>query len=453
MWRHILRAHLAPFVFSFIVLMLVFLLQFLVKFMDQLAGKGLSPWIIAELTVLNLAWMVVLAVPMSVLVATLMAFGGMAATHEITAMRASGVSLYRMMAPAVVASAVVAGMVLYFNNEILPDANHRVRALSSDIARKKPTLSLVPGLFSQAIQGYSILVRRTFEESNDLEGVTIFDYTRHDFQTTVTAKRGTISFSPDYRKIIMDLYDGEIHELNMINSVEYRTIRFEKHRITMDAEGFDFQRSQESAFARGDRELSTADMQQRVDSLMAERRIVEGRIQNYVEKETTDLLRTARVDTAAGQVETSPAAAVARLSSLKSLIEAEYSVINRLERQMREYRVEIHKKYAIPAACMVFVLVGVPLGIMARKGTFGMAASLSLGFFLMYWACLIGGEKMADRGLIAPWVGMWIANIVIGALGFYLTLRTARETVTIDWSALTRFIPEQWKLEEETAEA
>ncbi len=117
----------------------------------------------------------------------------------------------------------------------------------------------------------------------------------------------------------------------------------------------------------------------------------------------------------------------------------------------REYLVEIHKKYAIPAACVIFVLIGAPLGIMARRGTFGVAASLSLGFFLLYWACLIGGEKLADRGLLEPWIGMWIANIGLSILGLYLTIRTARENPTIDWSALSRFIPK--RLRSDTVES
>ena len=105
------------------------------------------------------------------------------------------------------------------------------------------------------------------------------------------------------------------------------------------------------------------------------------------------------------------------------------------------YLVEINKKYSIPVACLVFVLVGAPLGIMARKGTFGVAATLSIGFFLLYWACLIGGEKLAKRGLLIPWVGMWIANILLGVLGTYLSIRTAQENPYIRWDSFRRFIP------------
>lgn len=121
--------------------------------------------------------------------------------------------------------------------------------------------------------------------------------------------------------------------------------------------------------------------------------------------------------------------------------------INELERQTNQYLVEIHKKYSIPFACLVFVLVGAPLGIMSRRGGFGIAATLSLGFFVLYWAFLIGGEKLADRTILSPFLGMWAANILIGLLGVYLTVRVGRETLLINWGALRRFVPRRWREE------
>lgn len=441
-WRHILRAHIVPFLSSLAILMAIFLLQFIMKFMDQLVGKGLSAGVIIEVIIFNLAWMVVLAVPMSVLVATLMAFGSLSSTHEITALRASGMSLYKMIAPVFIASFLLSFLLLRFNNDILPDANHKAASLGNDIRRKKPTLSIIPGLFSQDITGYTILVRKTFETSNDLEGVTIFDNTRPEFTTTITAKKGIVSFSPDYRKLIMDLSDGEIHEIGVPGFQQYRKIRFERHRISMDAEGFDFQRSQESAFSRGDRELSADDMIRRVDSLRKKRFEHEDRALGRFQGELEKLLSgpstpsTQMVYPRAGMQN-----ALTRATMLLNSVESEFYNIKELKRKEREYLVEIHKKYAIPVACIIFVLIGAPLGIMARRGTFGMAASLSLGFFLVYWACLIGGEKLADRGYLEPWIGMWAANVFLGILGSYLTLRTARENLVIDWTALQRLLP------------
>lgn len=444
-----------PFLASLLILMAIFLLQFIMKFMDQLVGKGLSAGVIIEVIVFNLAWMVVLAVPMSVLVATLMAFGTLSSTNEITALRASGMSLYKMMAPVFIASILLSYLLLRFNNDVLPDANHKAASLGNDIRRKKPTLSIIPGLFSQDITGYTILVRKTFETSNDLEGVTIFDNTRPDFTTTITAQRGVVSFSSDYRKLIMDLDDGEIHEVSVPDFQQYRKIRFERHRIVMNAEGFDFQRSQESAFARGDRELSADDMIHLVDSLQNKRNEFEARALQRLKTDLDRILSGPPVST--GNIPFPRAGmrnALSRVSMLLNSVQSEFYNIREHRRKEREYLVEIHKKYAIPVACIVFVLIGAPLGIMARKGTFGMAASLSLGFFLLYWACLIGGEKLADRGYLEPWVGMWAANIILGVLGVYLTLRTARENVVINWTVFRRLIPKRLRIDvdEETPE-
>ncbi len=445
-WRHILRSHLVPFLGSLLILMAIFLLQFVMKFMDQLVGKGLSAGVIIEVIVFNLAWMVVLAVPMSVLVATLMAFGTLSSTNEITALRASGMSLYKMIAPVLAASILLSYLLLRFNNDVLPDANHKAASLGNDIRRKKPTLSIIPGLFSQDITGYTILVRKTFETSNELEGVTIFDNTRPDFNTTITAQRGVVSFSPDYRKLIMDLTDGEIHEVTIPAFQKYRKIRFQRHRIAMNAEGFDFQRSQESAFARGDRELSAEDMIRRVDSLQRKRGEYEERALGRFKADLDRLLTGPAIPQ---QKHTASLLgtrnALARVTMLLNSVESEFYNIREHRRKEREYLVEIHKKYAIPAACMIFVLIGAPLGIMARRGSFGVAASLSLGFFLLYWSCLIGGEKLADRGYLEPWIGMWAANVILAGLGGYLTLRTARENLVIDWNFFRRLIPQRWR--------
>ncbi len=446
--RHILRMHIGPFLFSVVLLMFIFLLQFLMKYLDQLAGKGLSAAVIIELITLNLAWMVVLAVPMGVLVATLMAFGGLASTNQVTAMRASGISLYRMIAPVFVAAILLCYLLIRFNNDVLPDANHRVKVLTSDISRKKPTLSLMPGMFTQLLQGHSILVRKTFENSNDLEGVTIIDHSSPTTTSTITARRGTISFSPDYRKLIMDLEDGQIHQVNAQQQGQYRVIEFTTHRMAMDAEGFNFQRSQESLTPRGDRELSAQAMQAIVDSIEREEARSSERIRTTMSKHIAELFSPKPLPTPAFPTGDSAAIVQHQAALLRQALEPDVLQRTWQATDKRKFLVEIHKKYAIPVACIVFVLVGAPLGIMARRGTFGVGASLSLGFFLLYWSCLIGGEKLADRGALEPWVGMWMANIIIGIFGLYITVRTARESLTIDWSAFSRLVPRSWRAPE-----
>ena len=448
--RYILRAHIGPFFFSLVTLMFVFLLQFVMKFIDQLVGKGLTPWVIIELITLSLSWMLVLAVPMSVLVATLMAFGDLSSRNETTAMKASGLSTYRMILPVLLAATVVAVLLVSFNNDVLPETNHRLRALTLDIRRKKPAINLRNGVFSQDIPGYSLLVRRTFEKTNDLEGVTLFDYTNPGTNVVITAETGTISFSSDFRTLIMDLHRGEIHELDLQKMSAYRKVRFENHRIAMNVEGFDFTRTSESAFQRGDRELSAQAMLAIVDSLSRARESLiaafRARMQADAEARLSGVADTLPSPSTLATPGRAPASPLTSTRMLSSSAMTESYRIEALDRQIDQFMVEVHKKFAIPAACLVFVLIGVPLGIMARRGGFGMAATLSLGFFILYYACLIGGEKLADRDIVSPFVGMWSANIIVGLMGIYLTIRIARETVIINWSAWRRFLPRRIRL-------
>lgn len=456
LYRHILRAHIGPFLFSFFTLMFIFLLQFIMKFIDDFVGKGLSAWIITELIALNLAWMVVLAIPMSVLIAVLMAFGGLSSQNEITAMKASGMSLYRMMMPVLLVSFLITYLTIEFNNKILPEANHRAKTLMIDIRKKKPTLTVNAGMFSQEVAGYSILVRKTFEKSNDLEGVTIYDYTNPASKVIITAQKGKISFTPDYQKLIMDLQNGEIHQSDESEENQYRRIKFQKHRLLMNTEGFALERTAEGTFQRGDRELSAQVMRGYVDSMEQVNRDLSGQIINLV---STDLNSnfyflkkgsTAAPDDMSIRKDSSNiiSETMDKIRYQMGSIENVLSLIVFNKDRIDEYLVEIYKKYSIPTACIVFVLIGAPLGIMSRRGGFGIAATLSLGFFLMYWSCLIGGEKLADRDIISPFIGMWGANIVIGIAGIYLTLRMGKETPTIDWSFFKRFVPKAYRGDE-----
>lgn len=412
------------------------------KYIDDLVGKGLNAFVITELIVLNLAWMVVLAIPMSVLVAVLMAFGGLSSQNEITAMKASGVSLYRMMMPVLLASILITYLAIEFNNKILPEANHKAKTLMIDIRKKKPTLTLNSGLFSQEVSGYSILVRKTFEHSNDLEGVTIYDYTNPAAIVVITAKKGAISFTKDFRKLIMDLEDGEIHQKDADDEKQYRRLRFLKHRILMTTEGFALERSADGTFQRGDRELSAQAMRQIVDSL----KVINEKLTQEASFSTTKSFNKVfegqkiKIDSVQ-KIQTAYNEARFQLGN----IENQLSMINYNRDRIDEYLVEIYKKYSIPFACIVFVLIGAPLGIISRRGGFGIAATLSLGFFVLYWSSLIGGEKLADRNLISPWFGMWAANIILGIVGIYLTLRMGRETPAINWNFFQKFLPKSFR--------
>ncbi|MBA4250848.1 MAG: YjgP/YjgQ family permease [Chlorobiaceae bacterium] len=448
--KYIIKNHFAPFLFSIVTLMFIFLFQFLMRFADRLVGKGLDTWIIIQLITYNLAWMVVLVVPMAVLVATLMAFGNMSQNNEVTIMKTAGVSLYRMMVGPLFAAVIVSLFLIYFNNNVLPDANHQAKILMQEISQTKPTLSLEPGVFSQEVNGYAILVREVDPHSNKILGVTIYDYSNPSKINIVTALRGNIYFSQDQTKLLMDLYEGEIHESDISDTKLYRKIFFEKHRIAMNAEQFSFQQNAPGSTYRGDRELSAADMSVIVDSLEVNKKIIATDFNRVVNKyffgDSSIKSSNRKIATQESESFFYPNL-IEKVRSTKNEIQNSQSRLDFIQKEINKYLVEIHKKYSIPAACIIFILLGAPLGVMVRKGGFGMAASISLAFFLIYWASLIGGEKLADRAIISPFGGMWIANLFMGVLGLILTYRVAKENINLKFDFVNKFIPKSWRQE------
>ena len=441
-YRYILKSHLGPFVFSLGTMIFLFLFQFLMKSIDQLIGKGLSLWIIVQLISLNLAWMLTLAVPMSVLVATLMAFGSLSSNNEITIMKASGISLTKLMFPVLICACIVTYLMVQFNNEVLPEANHKARVLLQDISKTKPTFILEAGKFSDDIGGAKIFVRKTFENSNEIEGVYIYDYANPNSKNLITAEKGDISFTNDFKNVVMNLRNGEIHQLNNLDVAnKYRKVEFEKHRIILDAAGFGFQRSSDNAFIRGDRELSAKAMNMLVDSINRMRVKTRENLMTGILADVNALFKIKFIDTVLNKnnsivkkdslkksdfisYDTVPVvyrSIIAKISQENNQVQLE----NQLDKQVDVYDVEIYKKYSIPFACIIFTLIGAPLGYKVKRGGFGIAAGLSLFFFLLYWASLIGGEKLADRDIVSPFWGMWLVNIILGIFGLYLMFKSS----------------------------
>ncbi len=440
-----MKSHIGPFIFGLGTVIFLFLFQFIIKSIDQLVGKGLSMWVITQLIALNLAWMVTLAVPMAVLVATLMAFSTLAANNEITIMKASGVSLKKMMFPIIIISFILFWLMIRFNNDVLPEANHRARILMEDISRTKPTFILESGKFSEDMGGVKIFVTKTFENSNKLEGIYIYDLSNPLTRSLITAKTGDIGFTSDFKSIVMNLSDGEVHQFNQAEpAFNYRRIEFKVHRITFNSEGFGFQRSNDNAFMRGDRELSAHDLNAKVDSVQAEKkrsnstllksiaddfRLLKNiQIKDTIYRKSTVQKGTPDSSKIAGNNYNnydSVYAIYKKFIVLTQVYEGQIMYNKQMIKQVDIFDVEIYKKYSIPFACVIFALIGAPLGYRVRRSGFGIAAGFSLMFFLIYWIALIGGEKLADRDLFSPFLGMWIVNIILGLFGLYLMFKSS----------------------------
>lgn len=447
LYRYIIREHIGPFFFGLFVILFILIMDFILEVLNMVIGKGLNAFIILQVFVLNLAWMAALAVPMSVLVSTLMAFGRLSQDNEITALKASGVSLYRVVMPALVASLFVALGMVMFNNKVLPEANHKARLLMADIHQKRPTVNLKENVFIDEIPGYHILIKKVDPRSSDVEGITIYDQKDRRLPRTIIAEKGRVEFSPDGNTLIFYLFNGEIHETDEKDPNKYRRVSFNKQIIYIRDVGDRLVRT-DSEY-RTDREKSANQMLEDIKQMETNVKTSQAQILKQVSLALSKTFEEKK------PVQPKDVTPIKKKEALEYLIKKNKNALSQLEseeqnihsqkREINSLWVEVHKKYALPAACVVFVLVGAPLGIMARKGGMTVGLGLSLGFFVLYWAFLIGGEELADRQLISAFWAMWSANILIGGAGIFILIKSARETTFISWKWMQKFIPRRFR--------
>ena len=405
LYRYVFKAHVGPFLFSFVIITFILVMDIIFQIADLIIGKNLDLFIVLEVFVLNLAWIVAVSIPMAVLVASLMAFGRLSADNEVTAFKAGGVSFFQMVSPVLVSGLLLGGCHLFFMDVILPEANYRARSLMNDIHRARPTLLFTAGIFMKDIPGYSILVDRVNPRNNEIESITIYETENLRYPRLMTARSGEFHVNETGSRINLMLYDGELLQQDESTGRYFKEV-FERQRFSIRTGPSGVQRSE--AGTRGDRELNIEMMQAKIDEW--QRDIDEA---------------AAKLEAGADSIATAEAGAD---STEIARAEAERTISLR-QRQKNSYVVEIHKKYAISAACFVFVLIGAPLGVRLRRGSIGVSVGVSLCFFLLYWACLLGGEELADRDLFDPVWAMWAANIVIGVPGAVLVWVTGRDRI------------------------
>ncbi len=436
--RYIIKNHIAPFILGSATVVFLFLFQFLLRYIERLLGKGLDTWIIIQLIGYNLSWMIVFAVPMGILFSTLMAFGSMSASQEITIIKASGGSLIKMMFPMIIFGFISFYLMFEFNDKVLPEANHRAKLLLNDISRKKPTFAIEKGQFSTQLDGYTILARDLDSSSGAMKGITIYDNTGNRTRNIISADSGFLKFDAYRSRMVMDLIKGEIiqYSENTVNNM--RKIDFDSYNISIRASGFDLERSQEDPSNKGDREMTIAEMQTMIDEAVVNNEKINIRLDERLNKHLDyillgDTFFSSNDSTLSDSANTNKAVTNIQrnVNILRSSLFADLQMKREYDLQDKKYSVEIHKKYAIPFACFIFVFVGCPLGVMTRGGNFGISAAISLGFYILYWAFLMGGEKMADRGMVSPFMSMWLGNFIVGGLGLILTIKVQNENFSL----------------------
>jgi lipopolysaccharide export system permease protein len=481
--RYILGQHFAPLGFALAALTCAMLVNQVAKQFGNLVGKGLSWGVIFEVFALTVPFIVAMTLPMAVLVAVLYTFSHLAADNEITAMKASGISIGRLLAPVLGGAAVVSVIALAWNDQVLPRSNHRLRTLLVDIQRKKPTFQLKEQVINEVVTGQFFLrAARIDPASNRLKDVTIYDLGDPERRRIITADSGHMAYTPGGTDLYLTLLDGEIQEVKRTAPGQFNRTFYRTNRIRVAGVGNTLVRTENDEY-RGDREMTICAMEQvvaqaRDDALRARR---EAR-----EAIARDLRRLIRL-VPRGPAPTEPPMADPRVRSPSSTAtaapglycnvmahlagwllppEAEAQTPARsvrreppppaslltavapsgVEQRIRAarqrastYEVEIQKKLAIASACVIFALFGVPVAIRFPRGGIGLVIGTSLVVFSVYYVGLIGGEELGDRLVVSPFLAMWTPNLIFAAVGLGLLWAVRREASTAhggDWDDL-----------------
>jgi lipopolysaccharide export system permease protein len=442
--RYILRAHLGPFLFALSVLTSIVFINTIARRIEDLAGKGLSARVILEVCALSLPHVIALTLPMAVLVAVLYAFSALAAENEVSALKASGINLTRLMLPVLAGGIVLAGGMVYFNDRILPETNHALKNLLGDIARKNPTLELREQVINEIRTGdyrsrYYLRAARIDPVTNRMEDVVIYDLSLPDEPRTVYADSGRLAFSEDRTNLLLHLQDGWIAQVAEENPANFQRVLFDQQLIQLTGVNNVLEREQMSDY-RSDREMSLTQLDAQIDTLRTELDTVAAAVARTL---------SGPVPAAGGDGFPPPSAgyrAGAQYVPEQGTLAGAYGdyVMERatgevgslaerartLQLRANEYSVEWHKKWAIPVACIIFVLIGAPLAVRFPRGGAGMVIMISTMIFGIYYISLIGGESLGDKGRIAPFVGPWLPNIGFFAISLWGLARIGRETAT-----------------------
>jgi len=557
--KYVLREHVGPFVFALTALTSLMILNFISRQFGELVGKGLPASVIGEFFLLSIPFTIALTLPMSVLVAVLYAFSRLAAENEVTALKASGVSPWRLVTPALVSGLVMSLFLLAFNDQVLPRANHQLKTLQDDISQTKPTFLLKAQVVNALQEGRFYLKAGQIDQgTSKMREVVIYDLSDPTRRRTIYADSGFISLAANRRDLEMLLYHGQMQQVATARPGQLNRLFYTQDRITIRDVAKEFEESKSTMENRGDRELGICAMQKRLkianasyldarDEYLEAIRIAKqppsakpevmsvhrpsrpptaphnlaslycqalSRLIGVKKAEAADVrsahlhpiaqdtvTKRAARDTVARRDTTkktatdsaarprtvilgtsrppapgTPGAAPVRVpaqiqqraqvpgtlpppptttfkdpflaktaaESLRAIGQAQQSaaeviadnagriVSNKLRydtarRAKNRYEIEIHKKFALAAACLIFVVLGAPLALRFPRGGVGLVLLVSLIVFALYYVGLIGGESLANKGLVPPFWAMWGTNVVLTIVGVVLLLRMGRE--------------------------
>lgn len=496
-----IKSFIGPFIGTFFISLFLLLMQTIWKYLEDLVGKGLEISVIFEFIFYFAIHLIPMALPLAILLSSIMVFGNMAERYELVAIKSAGVSLLRAMRPMFVISILMSVGAFYTANDLIPKANLSWGALLYDVTQKKPAMNIVDNVFFKDIDGYSIRVGKKHDDNQSIEDVIIYvdDRKNTGNNNILIAKRGKMTVSDDKQFMTLYLEEGKRYQ-ELVNDPNYKktrphnTMEFETYNLTIDLSELAFNRTDKERFSEDQRMMNVDELSIRIDSLTRYITKRQKNLHNYIEPyfhsasdtlEVTENSVEERLAALLKQIETSrkiikevkmeeavsaPGNSKSSLLSRTKPVPSEIDTATRTlneetiekalqnvsnvkrissnniedsssQRELRaKYLVEWHRKFTLAISCILLFFIGAPLGAIIKKGGFGLPLVVSLLLFILYYVLGIFGEKLVKQGALEPVIGMWLGLIVFFPLAIFLTYKSSRDSQLFDADAYKRII-------------
>ncbi|MBU2019087.1 MAG: LptF/LptG family permease [Bacteroidetes bacterium] len=460
-----IRSFIGPFIVTFLISMFILVMQFFWKYIDDLMGKGLPFTVILELLFYVSASLIPLALPLAILLSSIMTLGNLAENNELTALKSSGLSLYRILRPLIFAVCIIAISTFYFANYVIPVANLKWRSLIYDIQNTKIAALLTPGAYTQELDGYAIKVEKL--EGDTFTNILIHDHTSNNQLKTVRAKSGKLYKSNNGKYIYFELIDGSVIEELETQAPIFdgnqrlipgasstrpsRRSEFKNSIYKIDVSGFNLQRSNENLFENEYEMLNVFQIQTAKDSIQIRCNEV---MNNFADGHINEdlLYQSLKMDTSAmaklegfqsqalperslawgdfneGEQKGAIISVQAKLRRKIESINSQFDFFQVLNKNLREFDIEMHRKFALTYAIIILFFVGAPLGAIVRKGGFGAPVVIAALLFMVYFVLISTGESLSRSGVLSPWLGMWFASILLTPFAIWLMRSAANDS-------------------------
>ncbi|WP_243697347.1 LptF/LptG family permease [Flaviaesturariibacter aridisoli] len=443
----IIKAFLGPFAATFFITLVVLVLQFFWLWIDDFVGKGLSVGVILEFILYQGATLVPLALPLAVLLSSLMTFGNLGETYELVAVKSSGISLLRFMRPLFFVVLVICGIAFYFGNSVIPITQLKSRTLLSDIVWAKPAFDIKEGVFYDKIGGLAIKIGKK-ENDSIIRDIIIYEQAGNVQDNFIVATDGIMRVSPDKRFLEFNLKNGWRYQergTGMGGASEFVRLGFKEYKKSLDLVGFQFTRSKADSNNAGNfRVMSMPQLARVIDSMKRGNDTIGRRVTRdvFVQSSFATLVdsnwsRVPPADPAPAPLLTLindsvrnmlNQRVVSRIGMLRSSADALYTSTEDQAKEMRRYEIEWHRKISLSLACLVLFMIGAPLGSIIRKGGLGNSLLSSIVFFMLFYFIANTGEKFAKEGEWSVFAGMWLATFVLTPIGLFLTWKAIHDS-------------------------